>query len=66
MPERVTPDRFSAWLVRMGWSDAEAARHLETNCATIFRWKREQGVPAYVWKLCKVLEATHGPKNPKQ
>jgi hypothetical protein len=65
MPERVTPAQFSAWLDRMGWTDAEAARHLECNRATIFRWKREQGVPTYVWKLCKILEAAHGPKAKK-
>jgi DNA-binding XRE family transcriptional regulator len=65
MPERATPERFSAWLHGMGWSGAEAARHLETNRATIFRWEREQGVPAYVWKLCKTLEATHGPAEAK-
>lgn len=35
----MTPDDFRAALTRLGWTEAEAARRLETDERTIRRWK---------------------------
>lgn len=69
-PERdwMTTDEFRAWFARLGLSETELARRLDTTQPTINRWRTgERKPPGYLWRalehLAAELEAEGRPKR---
>lgn len=57
-PERdMTTDEFNVWARRLGLSEKELARRLETTQPTINRWTTGQRKPPpYLWRALEHLE----------
>lgn len=54
----MTTDEFVAWFDRLGLSEAELARHLETSQPTVNRWRKgERKPPPYLWRALAHLLA---------
>lgn len=54
----MTTDEFVAWFNRLGLSEADLARRLETTQPTINRWhKGERRPPPYLWRALAHLAA---------
>lgn len=60
----MTPATLSATLQRLGWSQAEAARHLGVTRGAVTRWMTGQrAVPGPVVKLLALTEKCTNPQN---
>jgi DNA-binding transcriptional regulator YiaG len=54
----MTPAEFRGWVTRLGLSEKELARRLDTTQPTINRWTTGQRTPPpYLWRALTHLEA---------